>query len=182
MASRVDPADYDEDEPYVLEHVRLGPAEISDLAGVALAAAACEFIGCDLSAVSFHGVKNSRFSACKLRGTRFTKHLTSVRFENCQLNEARFRLMQLKDVHFEDSQLTNCDFYGAELAVIDFDRTSFEGLGFDACTLTDVDLTAATQLLIGDPRTLKGAALCETQVPAIAARLAQLSGIDVRDC
>ena len=60
--------------------------------------------------------------------------------------------------------------------------STFEGVGFDACTLNGVDLTGATSLIVGDPRTLKGAALCETQVPAVAHRLAELTGIEIRDC
>ena len=91
-------------------------------------------------------------------------------------------MMALETVTFEACQLVGSDFYESSLTQIVFPGSSIEGVGFDRCVLTDVDLTGASDLRIGDPRTLAGAAICETQVPLVAGRLAELSGIDVRDC
>lgn len=175
-------AQFDEHEPLLLEGLRLDDSSAQHLAGVPLQVSGCVVENCDLSVFEFLGVKNTLFSGCKFRGTRFATFVRDVVFDRSQLTECRFRMATLERVVFERSQLVGCDFYGSELSILSFPGTKFEGVGFDRCTLADVDLTEATDLHIGDPRTLAGAAMCETQVPLIAARLAQLSGIDVRDC
>jgi uncharacterized protein YjbI with pentapeptide repeats len=173
---------FDEHEPLVLEGLHLGDNAAQHLASVPLAVSGCVVENCDLSVFEFHGVKNTLFLGCKLRGTRFATFVRDVVFDRSQLTECRFRMATLERVVFERSQLVGCDFYGSELNILSFPGTRVEGVGFDRCTLNDVDLTEAIDLHIGDPRTLAGAAMCETQVPLIATRLAQLSGIDVRDC
>lgn len=175
-------ARFDEHEPLLLEGLRLDDSAAQHLAGVPLEASGCVVENCDLSVFEFHGVKNTLFSGCKLRGTRFATFVRDVVFDRSQLTECRFRMATLERVVFERSQLLGCDFYGSELSILSFPGTKIEGVGFDRCTLDDVDLTQATDLMIGDPRTLIGAAICETQVPLIAARLTELSGIEVRDC
>lgn len=173
---------YDEDEPLVLEGRRLAQSDVDELVGVPIEAVDCTFEACDLSAMVLCGVRKTTFVGCKLRATRFTKHVRDTIFRDCVLHECGFRMITIQDATFEQSALTQCDFYGSELSRLSFPGSTFEGVGFDACTVEAVDLTGTKSLLIGDPRTLKGAALCETQIPAIAHRLAQLTGIDVRDC
>jgi uncharacterized protein YjbI with pentapeptide repeats len=161
--SEVERAQFDEHEPLVLEGLRLDDSAAQHLSGVPLQVSGCVVENCDLSVFEFHGVRDTLFLGCKLRGTRFATFVRDVVFDRSQLTECRFRMAMLQRVVFERSHLVGC-------------------VGFDRCALNDVDLTQATDLLIGDPRTLRGAALCETQVPLIAARLAELSGIEVRDC
>lgn len=173
---------YDEDEPLVLEGQTLTQSDIDDLIGVPIEVADCTFDSCDLSAMVLCGVRKSSFTGCKLRGTRFTKHVRDTVFRDCVLHECTFRIITIEQVTFEQSALTACDFYGSEVSRASFPKSSFEGVGFDACTVEEVDLTGATSLVVGDPRTLQGAALCESQLPAIAYRLAELSGITVSDC
>lgn len=173
---------YDEHEPLVLEARSLTQADLDELGGVPIQVVDCTFEACDLSAMVMCGVRKSTFIGCKLRATRFTKHVRDTVFRDCVLHECGFRMITMEQVTFEQSALTQADFYGGELSTVSFPGSSFEGVGFDACTVADVDLTGATNLLIGDPRTLKGAAMCETQIPAIAHRLAELTGIEVRDC
>lgn len=180
--SEVERAQFDEHEPLVLEGLRLDDSAAQHLSGVPLQVSGCVVENCDLSVFEFHGVRDTLFLGCKLRGTRFATFVRDVVFDRSQLTECRFRMAMLQRVVFERSHLVGCDFYGSELSILSFPGTKIEGVGFDRCALNDVDLTQATDLLIGDPRTLRGAALCETQVPLIAARLAELSGIEVRDC
>lgn len=184
--NELDPADavgdFDRDEPFEMERTLVTNDDVSSLANVPFAADACVFDSCDLSVTDVIGVRNSLFVNCKLRGTRFGRFVRNVVFQNCQLAECTFRMMALETVTFEGSQLVRCDFYQSALTQISVPGSSIEGVGFDQCTLIDVDLTGASDLRIGDPRTLTGAAICETQVPLIAARLAELSGIDVREC
>ena len=174
--------DFDRDEPFELERIVLTNDDVVALVGVPFAADSCVFDSCDLSVTDAIGVRNSLFVNCKLRGTRFGRFVRNVVFQNCQLAECTFRMMALEAVTFDGSQLVRCDFYDSTLDQVNFPGSTIEGVGFDQCTLTDVDLTGASDLRIGDPRTLTGAAICETQVPLIAGRLAELSGIDVRDC
>jgi uncharacterized protein YjbI with pentapeptide repeats len=175
-------AQVDEQEPLVLEGFRLDDRAAQELIGVPLEVSGCVVENCDLSCFEFFGVRNSLFSGCKLRSTRFATVVRDVVFDCSQLTECRFRMATLERVVFERSQLLSCDFYGSELRIVSFPGSKVEGVGFDRCTLTDVDLTKAIDLQIGDPRTLMGASMCETQMPLIAARLAQLSGINVGEC
>ncbi|MCO4835017.1 MAG: pentapeptide repeat-containing protein [Acidimicrobiaceae bacterium] len=174
--------DFDRDEPCEIERTVITNDDVADLAGVPFAADSCVFAGCDLSVTDVIGVRNSLFVNCKLRGTRFGRYVRNVVFNGCQLAECSFRTMALETVTFEACQLVGSDFYESSLTQIVFPGSSIEGVGFDRCALTDVDLTGASDLRIGDPRTLAGAAICETQAPLVARRLAELSGIDVRDC
>ncbi|MDB4818478.1 pentapeptide repeat-containing protein, partial [Acidimicrobiales bacterium] len=64
-----------------------------------------------------------------------------------------FRTMALETVTFEACQLVGSDFYESSLTQIVFPGSSIEGVGFDRCALTDVDLTGASDLRIGDSET-----------------------------
>lgn len=174
--------DYDDDEPLMVEATVIAPGDLEHLVGVPFTANNCVFKGCDLSLLRFRGAKNSLFVGSKLRATRFDNYLRNVVFDSCQLTECLFRMITMDTVTFERSHLAGCDFYGSVLRSLAFPDSDFAGVGFDQCTIDGIDLTKATQLAIGDPRTLKGASICETQVPLIATRLAELSGIDVADC
>lgn len=173
--------EYDDDEPFVLEATELGAADIAELGGASVAFDRCVISGSDLSLVRVCGIKNSFIVDSKLRGTTFSKYLRNVVFDSCQLTECTMRMVQLEKVVFEASQLTKCDFYGSELTKLQFPKTTFSGVGFDQCTIDEVDLSDAVDLQIGDPRTLRGVILRETQVPLIALRLAELSGITIQD-
>jgi uncharacterized protein YjbI with pentapeptide repeats len=174
--------DYDDDEPLILEATVILPGDLVHLVDVPFAVDNCVIKGCDLSLFGFRGAKNSLFVGSKLRATHFDNYVRNVVFDSCQLTECLFRMITMDTVTFEHSQLAGCDFYGSELTALAFPGSDFAGVGFDQCTIDGIDLTKATELAIGDPRTLKGASICETQVPLIATRLAELTGIDVRDC
>ncbi len=173
--------EFDDDEPLVLEGVALASGDLAQLAGVPVAFERCVIAGCDLSPVRVCGIKNSLVVDSKLRGTIFSKYLRHVVFESCQLTETTMRMMQLEQVTFDSCQITKCDFYGSDLKMLEFPRTVFAGVGFDGCTIDQVDLSEAADVQIGDPRTLRGVSLRETQIPLIATRLAELSGITVID-
>ena len=166
-------------EPVELRQQRVGPADLAEFGGAPLSAADCVFTGCDLSVMHFGVVKGCQFVDSKLRGTVFSKHIMATTFNQCALNECRFRMTVLRDVMFEHCHLLDNDFYGSELERVAFPDSEFAGVGFDACQLAEVDLSEASSLLVGDPRTLIGATIDETQVPAIGLRLATLSGINV---
>lgn len=174
--------DFDRDEPCEIENTLITAKDMAVLSGVPFSADGCLFVSCDLSVASIVGVRNSQLKSCKLRGTHFSKFVRNVVFDSCQLIECSFRMMMLESVSFERCQLSGNDFYHSALDTVAFPSTDFQGLGFDRCTLQNVDLCETSDLQIGDPRTLTGAAMCETQMPLIAARLAELSGIIVRDC
>lgn len=171
--------EHDGDEPLELRRLSIGPTELAEYNGVPLDVVDCVFTGCDLSLIRFGVVKGCRFVDSKLRGTVFAKHVMATTFDRCQLHECRFRVTTLTEVVFDHCQVLDTDFYGSELNRVSFPRSEFAGVGFDACRLEEVDLSEVSSLLVGDPRTLIGATIDETQVPLIGLRLATLSGINV---
>ena len=170
---------YDDDEPLELESVAIGSAEVRALAGTSVSLWRCRIAGADLSTMRICGMRESLVVESKLRGTTFLKYVRDVVFEASVLSECVLRMMQLERVLFTGCQLAACDFYGSDLRKVSFPNSSFQGVGFDQCTVSDLDLSEATDLQIGDPRTLAGVSMRETQVPLIALRLAELSGIEI---
>jgi len=154
-----EPVHYDEDEPLVVEGRTITQVDLDDLVLV--------------------GAKSTTFTGCKLRGTKFRKFLRKVSFSDSFLAECELRMIALTAVEFSSSQLEGCDFYGSALTQVSFHDSTFVGVGFDACELSDVDLTGLRDLVIGDPRTLKGATIAEAQTYSFAVRLAELSGITI---
>lgn len=175
------PGFYDEDEPLELEGIAITASDVAHLSGIPLSVDRCTFVGCDLSLFTLVVVKNSLVRDTKLRGTRFLRSIENVVFDGCQLTECVFRMITIKRTGFERSTLESCDFYGSTLTDLAFPASVVSGVGFDRCEIDGLDLTQAADLLIGDPRTLQGATITETQVPLIGLRLAQLSGINVHE-
>ena len=148
--------------------------------GVELDVTASTFIDCDLSALQFTKLTNSRFEGCKLSGIDFSAGLLrDVLFDRTLVKLSVLRMAELERVEFRDTTLDDLDCYEARLADVSMPGTNLRAVELDKARFQAVDLREAVELDIRSCRRFEGCLLTQDQLVPLVHLFADAAGVSI---
>lgn len=147
---------------------------------VELDVTATTFVDCDLSAVRFTRLTNTRFEGCKLSGVDLGGGLVrDVVLERTTLRLSTLRMTELERVAFVDSTLDDVDAYEASLSHVTFPGTVLRDVDLDRSRFDRVDLRGANEIDIRSCRRFDGCLLSADQLVGLVHLFAEAAGVAV---
>ncbi|MEZ5247320.1 MAG: pentapeptide repeat-containing protein [Acidimicrobiales bacterium] len=141
---------------------------------------ASTFVDCDLSALRFTKLTNTRFEGCKLSGVDVSAGLLrDVVFERTLLKLSVLRMAELERVEFRDATIDDVDAYEASLAHVSMPGSVLRAVDLDKARFQAVDLRDAVELDIRSCRRFDGCLLAPEQLPALVHLFAEAAGVSV---
>lgn len=147
---------------------------------VELDVTATTFVDCDLSAVRFTRLTNTRFEGCKLSGVDFGGGLVrDVALERTMLRLSTLRMTELHRVAVVDSTLDDVDAYEASWSHVAFPGTALRGVDLDKARFEAVDLRDAAEIDIRSCRRFDGCLLSADQLVGLVHLFAEAAGVTI---
>jgi len=148
--------------------------------GIELDVTASTFVDCDLSALQFTKLTNTRFEGCKLSGVDFSAGLVrDVVFDRTLLKLSVLRMAELERVEFRDTTLDDVDCYEARLTNVSVPGTNLRAVELDKARFHAVDLRDALELDIRSCRRFDGCLLTQGQLLPLVHLFADAAGVSI---
>lgn len=148
----------------------------------AIEARDCVLDGLDLVGRRVTGLVRTHLVRCRLTGADLAEAtLQDVTFEDCALDMASWRLARVRRVAVLGGRIDALDATAAELTDVTFAGVALAGVVLERARCERVDLTGSDLTPVTAVATLRGATISAAQAVALAARMARVLGVHVRD-
>lgn len=148
--------------------------------GVELDVTASTFVDCDLTALRFTKLTNTRLEGCKLSGVDFSSGvLRDVLMDRTLLKLSVLRMAELERVEFRDCTFDEVDAYEASLSHVAMPGSNLRAVELDRARFDAVDLRDAMELDLRSCRRFEGCLLGEDQLVGLVRLFANAAGVSI---
>jgi uncharacterized protein YjbI with pentapeptide repeats len=148
--------------------------------GVELDVTASTFVDCDLTALRFTKLTNTRFEGCKLSGVDFSGGVwRDVLVDRTLVKFSVLRMAELQRVEFRDCTFDDVDAYETSFSNVSMPGTSLRAVELDKARFSAVDLRDAVELDLRSCHRFDGCLLGEEQLVGLVRLFASAAGVSI---